>query len=727
MKGLRCLLAAASLVAWPGSAGAATWTTTCADCPPKCRVPAHAVFVGADGRVRILMTNALWTRDGATWEMTPLPVTTGGVVGCELDGSGTVHAAVDTGDHFYDSGMGYLRRSGDGWSYEVVDDSGPCTGYTAGWDADIAVESGGTPHLLYPDPCGVGLRHAVLSGGTWSVETVFDTDAVPAISAVVDAAGLVRVAFTDATEAEVRCAWRDASGTWSVETVLTEAASPDIALDPAGVPHIVAIASGNLVHAWRDGGVWQSEIVAAGESGAALVIEGDGTVHAAWVAANGTEIRHGVLDGGVWTVEVAVSDGSGGLLGPSLAVDGGGAVQMAYSTTAMASYHATNEGGSWKTTHLCTRYRPGTGADLERAPSGALSAVSTDAGRGVIRLAGQDACLAWTAEDLDPGGSVVGGASLAVDASGNLHAGVRVSVAGTQEIRYGVRTGGSWTWETVASSSTLDQDPVLVLDSIDRPHLVWDVGAGLSTPSALRHGWRDGLGWQAETIDDYGSYLSAAMDASDTLHVAYRNGYELRHAVLPSGGAWTVEIVGGGTVDTCIGTEATLALDGAGDPAIAYFDCNLPWSPKPILLARWDGSVWRTEEAVADAFSWVPLALAFDGSDVPFIAWSNHITSREGATWTTETFWDAAVDGPDLLFEQPDTPSIAFGWEGRLLIARPETIAENDVDGDGLVDAADMEALVGHLFGVPATNPDVSHDCLVDARDTAVLIGILAP
>jgi len=461
---------------WSSSADvtAGTWSYQCVDCPPSCDAPPRSITVASDGTVRILMSNSLWVRNGTDWEAEALPMSSGVAVGCELDASGTLHAVVDTDERFWLNGIGYLRRDSDTWLYEVVHDTTTCSGYTVGWGADIAVEDDGTSHLLYPDTCGLGLHHAYQDGSGWTSETILDTDAIPQIAAVVTETGLVRVAYYDKSHEEVRFAWETAPGTWSTETIVSAASDVDIALDAAGTPHVACIGSGNLIHAWRTAGSWQTEIVGPGESGSAVAVDSGGNIHVAWVAPGTTAIRHAVFDGTNWTVETAYSESSGSvyLSAPSMTADGNGAVHMAFSDTAGEAFHLTNETGDWIVTYLCTRYRPGAGPDLERTPAGALMVVSSDLGIHVARLAEQDACGAWQAWTLEPGGPVVGFASLAVDDAGRPNVGLRISLSGHQEIRYGVRDGGSWTWETAASSSEVNQDPLLLLDPGGHPHLI---------------------------------------------------------------------------------------------------------------------------------------------------------------------------------------------------------------------------------------------------------------
>ncbi len=114
-----------------------------------------------------------------------------------------------------------------------------------------------------------------------------------------------------------------------------------------------------------------------------------------------------------------------------------------------------------------------------------------------------------------------------------------------------------------------EQDTSLTLDGDGHPHI------GYADGPDLKYARWTGSTWVSQTVDDSGEMydISLALDATApyTLHIAYYNGWPnatLKHAYRTEQG-WISE-----TVDSegVVGQYASLALDGNGQPHIAYYD-----------------------------------------------------------------------------------------------------------------------------------------------------------
>jgi hypothetical protein len=195
---------------------------------------AHVAYTPSGGPVYT-------TRTAGTW--TPEPIGAGaGVSGLRLDASGHPHVAI--GGSFPNSDMLYAERGSGGWSSAGVDTTG-----NTGWQASLALDAAGEPHLCYFDLTAHALRYAVRSGGTWTVETVTAPIGDGGDnSLVLGPSGEPFIAYRESNAGELRFA-RRAGGVWGSELVVgggSVGVSCSMALDAEGRPHI-AYYDGNLV------------------------------------------------------------------------------------------------------------------------------------------------------------------------------------------------------------------------------------------------------------------------------------------------------------------------------------------------------------------------------------------------------------------------------------------------------------------------------------------------
>ncbi|MDP1830842.1 MAG: hypothetical protein Q8K67_02200 [Geothrix sp.] len=137
-------------------------------------------------------------------------------------------------------------------------------------------------------------------------------------------------------------------------------------------------------------------------------------------------------------------------------------------------------------------------------------------------------------------------------------------------------SGNSWI-DHVPNNAQSWSDPYFLLDSQDRPHLLYTRAVVQGTQEvALMHAWKDAAGWQSEEIAR--RTLSSAMpaytfslDAQDQLHILWlkSNGtlQDLEYAAKGSDGTWVIEGLTGMSSQYSLGSFR-LAVDPTGQPHV---------------------------------------------------------------------------------------------------------------------------------------------------------------
>jgi hypothetical protein len=187
---------------------------------------------------------------------------------------------------------------------------------------------------------------------------------------------------------------------------------------------------------------------------------------------------------------------------------------------------------------------------------------------------------AWVIEDVIVQSGLLS-PSLAMDSVGEPHV-VYTSGRGT-EVDYAVRSGGTWSFETIAVIPG-DQQALatsLVLDPLGQPHVAYDQHFAVG----IRYATRTEAGWTTTLIDS-GQHWdpSIALDSHGAPHIAYyhaENG-ALRYASLVAG-SWCRQLVDDDPSELVrIGRNAGLVLDRDGRAHISYHshDQNEPCEVK---------------------------------------------------------------------------------------------------------------------------------------------------
>jgi len=260
---------------------------------------------------------------------------------------------------------------------------------------------------------------------------------------------------------------------------------------------------------------------------------------------------------------------------------------------------------------------------------------------------------AWHTEKVaDSAGTYM--TSVAIDPAGNpaisfgdgLHFG---------NLMYAQKNGTHWDSTIVAKGSVGDagQYSSLAFDAAGNPHIAYNDGQNFAR---LRYAsWNaSSKAWEYDVIDsggdlgDTGYNPSLVFDAGGVPHVAYRDGKKypsLMYAV-KNGANWTTTVVdNGGDITGNTGYSASLALDTAGNPHIAYYDQK----NEVLRYASWNGTGWKLEWIERNDKAEPYTSLAIDAQNIPHIGYPEYFQNKLKYATYNATFarWDLRlIDTP---------------------------------------------------------------------------------
>jgi|SRR6516225_1167107 hypothetical protein len=337
----------------------------------------------------------------------------------------------------------------------------------------------------------------------------------------------------------------------------------------------------------------------------------------------------------------------------------------------------------------------------------------------------------WQIEIVDGGVADVGRFSaLAIDHDGNLHVSYNQF---RNTLRYAYRGTRDKQWYKMTVDTDGGTFISLAVDSKDRPHIAYNsmylsglhyaywngsrwikqnidpartshltsIGLDSSgnprisyyleeTPDRryallLKYAYFDGKTWYVQTLDHHitrGKFNSIAIDDLGNPHIAYsdQGAGDLRY-IYSDGSGWQTKIPDARhTHNNYVGIGNSIALDAAGDPAIAYLDT----SRHTVKFTRWTENRWATE--VVDQLVDVPsiadrVSLKLDSHGLPHIAYYDGGLGELKYAWRDDkNDWHVSVvdskggnvgQYPALCLGTHDEPYISYydANSGQLLLA----------------------------------------------------------
>lgn len=317
------------------------------------------------------------------------------------------------------------------------------------------------------------------------------------------------------------------------------------------------------------GPVWLSVPVPGGTTAShpAFILDVAASPHLAFYSSAGEAILYASQSGGAWQVETAVPGLASLDSAPGLAIDGSGAIHLAFiAPDRRLGYVSRSCGGScawsspaWLAESLLPGALAALAVDAYNRPH-VLSFQNTETGsvlRDFYLFDGE-----WLSRNVDAASGSGAQAVLALDLAGRLNA---VYLAEDGSLVHAWLDGPAW------------QHTSTGLTGADLPQVLWQDGLYLAfyQPAARTFAvYQRGTGWQEVlpappiTLPDGASGLSFQV-RSGRPYLAYAepNG-DLAFAFLNSQGQWDVSPVPGG------GSQPVLRLDGSGFPNLAYLDTS---------------------------------------------------------------------------------------------------------------------------------------------------------
>jgi uncharacterized protein YejL (UPF0352 family) len=332
---------------------------------------------------------------------------------------------------------------------------------------------------------------------------------------------------------------------WHIELVDGDGPFPtfiSLKLDSEGIPHVAYVHDDEgtdifLKYAYHDETGWHVEVVDdEGDVGwsCSLALGSLGLPHISYfdvldAAYNPTEdLNYAYYDGSSWHIETVDSEGSAGGSN-SLALDLLDRPHIAYSSSLGSGQkhlkYAWNDGSAWNIETADSQDNVGSNCSLaldslDRPHIGYKDGTNNDVKSAYYDGAG------WQVETADSEKGTGGSITLALNSLDYPHISHALTGIGIRDIKYSYYDGLAWRHELLDFENWVNL-PSLALDSADSPHVAFvDMDA-----SALMQTSFEGVAWRTETIDaSGGENPSLVLDSLDRAHVCYQLGGSLYYA-----------------------------------------------------------------------------------------------------------------------------------------------------------------------------------------------------
>lgn len=470
--------------------------------------------------------------------------------------------------------------------------------------------------------------------------------------------------------------WSDLSNgatvylSWTLGSVGAGSKQVSAAVGPDGKHHVFYNDGGNnLIHASRlSGQPWSTETAASGatETGvrSAAVVDASGTIHVA--LAYGTpagNLGYTSWDGSwgsVWLV-----DGSAAAIDAvSMAVDGAGAVHVAYTRAGTLFYSRRSPSGVWATSNLGGA-QAGGGASLKLRPDGSPLILYANAS-AKLRLLDWEGS-GFTPRVIDDAASNQQAVGLVYDRDGLTAAAFKNAVDNTIRIDTAPAPSGPWSPALVLQAGAGNPYLAFDLDGSGSGELLYfenSAAASLTGAGDLRRvrigdGFIDELVGSGGGLGDNAQFPALFMDLSGTVHAAYASAaggpIVVSSSAFVAGPPVAAEAPGGFGASAVYQTSVTW---GWSDRASAeegyrvYGGTAAPYALVASTSALGPGSVSYTEAGLLANATYFRYAV---------VVTSGGASPSVGVTTVTL----AQVPGPAVsTFTAVSTDSITAAWSG---------------------------------------------------------------
>jgi hypothetical protein len=266
-----------------------------------------------------------------------------------------------------------------------------------------------------------------------------------------------------------------------------------------------------------------------------------------------------------------------GFTGTSIALDANGFSShiVANDTFANVLRHLTNLSGSWVADTIDSPTVNTDRAIIKSGPSNSLHVVYQHQNSGMIPglRYGARTGVSWTTEWITTSDATDYFAFI-VDLAGTIHLAYRRPVSGNYELVYAKRTGGTWTFTTVPTSGSPEMCSIALAPS-GAVYIAYNslTTGGLNLLNNTGGSWTDEVIHQSP-LARWGRYNSLAIDNyTGEIHISYQEAIytSLRYASRLPGGSWVYQHVDGAGD---VGRFSSLGTDGNGNVFIAYGDAT---------------------------------------------------------------------------------------------------------------------------------------------------------
>jgi len=210
----------------------------------------------------------------------------------------------------------------------------------------------------------------------------------------------------------------------------------------------------------------------------------------------------------------------------AIALDSMGYPHMVYGGDYL--YWAHFDGSAWSSETVDPSPAVGSHASLAIDASDNIHIAYFDARNGKLKYA-TNAPGSWAIETPDPFPHRGIKTSIVLDSSGYVHIAYFDTAGGSHDVRYATNASGSWQLELVGSFHWQYYVNSIAIDSSDQVYICFTDSVGNLTIATRVSG-----SWDLTAID-VGTEPSISVDAFDHLHIAYAFGKELKYATNASG------------------------------------------------------------------------------------------------------------------------------------------------------------------------------------------------